>query len=95
MDRAKHFQDNLSPLSFQDFLVLNCFRVIAISIAFVTPDQQIVSFSLSPLHSPKAVYMYYEISMHYLIVILILYFLIGQINNNNNNNNLCLFAGAW
>ena len=69
---------------------VTCFRVIAISIAFVTPDQQIVSFPLSPLHFPKAVCMYYDMSMYYLIVILTVCFPIGQINNNNNNNNLTL-----
>ena len=67
---------------------VTCFRVIAIKIAFVTPDQQIVSFSLSPLHFPKAVWMYYEMSMNYLIVILTVCFPISQINNNNNKKRL-------
>ena len=60
------------------------FQVISISIAFVTPDQQIVPFSLSPLYFPIAVY--YELPMYYLIVILIVCFLIGQMNNNHNND---------
>ena len=59
---------------------VTCFRVIAISIAFVTPDQQIVSFSLSLLSTSLKLFV---CIMIFLCIIWLLYsltvcFLIGQ-----------------